>query len=109
MVCLPLDLQEPRYGGLNFFFLQNACTLLYVFVSMNIRPEKNLQVFIFIGNLKRKSFCLNNFSCSFLVQKLFAKIWQFLSKFSNFFQTFNFYSKTIEERETFFGQKMFLV
>ncbi len=31
MVCLPLDLQEPRYGGLNFFFLQNACILLQAF------------------------------------------------------------------------------
>ncbi len=76
---------------------------------MNIYPGKNLQVIIFIGNLKRKNFCLNNFSCSFLVQKLFAKIWQFLSKFSYFFQNFNFYSKTIDEREKFFRQKMFLV
>ncbi len=69
---------------------------------MNICPEKNLQVIIFIGNIKRKNFCLNNFSCSFLVQKLFSKFWQFLSKFSYFFQTFNFYSKTIDEREKFF-------
>ncbi len=80
---------------------------LYEFISMNICPGKNLQVIIFIVNLKRKNFCLNNFSCSFLVQKLFAKILQFLSKFSYFFQTFNFYSKTIDKREKFFKQKMF--
>ncbi len=43
------------------FFLQNARTLLYAFISMNICPRKNLQVIIFIGNLKRKNFCLNNF------------------------------------------------
>ncbi len=55
--------------------------------QMNICPGKNLQVIIFIGNLKRKNFCLNNFSCSFSIQKLFAKIWQFLLKFSYFFQT----------------------
>ncbi len=87
-----------------FFFLQNACTLLYAFISINICPGKNLQVIIFIGNLKTKNFCLNNFLCSFLVQKLFAKIWKFSSKFY-FFQIFNFYSITIDEREKFLDKK----
>ncbi len=102
MVCLPLDFQEPRYGGLNFFFFFTKC--LHTFISIYFNeycPRKNLQVIIFIGNLKRKNFCLKNFSCSFLIQKLFANIWQFLSKFSYFSPTSNFYSKTIDERKIF--------
>ncbi len=85
------------------FFLQNACTLLYAFISTNISPGKNLQRIIFIGNLKRKNFCLNNFSCSFLVRKLFAKIWQFLTKFLTFTR------KLLTREKNFFRQKMFLV
>ncbi len=112
MVCLPSDLQEPQYGGFTFFFcfffFFTKCLYTFICVYFNeyFCPAKNLQVIIFIGNLKRKNFCLNNFSCSFLVQKLFAKIWQFLSKFY-FFQTFNFYSKTIDEREKNFLDKKY--
>ncbi len=81
------------------FFLQNDCTLLYAFISTNISPGKNLQVIIFIGNLKRK----NLFKQFFVFILSSEVICQNLAIFiKNFFFKLNFYSKTIDEREKFF-------